>query len=72
MKNQPPEDTIVELLIEKFRNGQTGSLAYEWHGNNFRFVSTDSERLKHIKQNAVQSADGGSQQENKQEGGEQA
>lgn len=72
VKNQPPEDTIVELLIEKFRNGQTGSLAYEWHGNNFRFVSTDSERLKHIKQNAVQSADGGSQQENKQEGGEQA
>ena len=48
-KGQDPEDTLVEMIIAKFRNGQTGSLAFEWHGKNFKFVATDSERLKYIK-----------------------
>ena len=48
-KGQDPEDTLVEMIIAKFRNGQTGSLAFEWHGTNFKFVATDSERLKYIK-----------------------
>ena len=48
-KGQDPNDTLVEMIIAKFRNGQTGSLAFEWHGKNFKFVSTDSERLKYIK-----------------------
>lgn len=48
-KGQDPEDTLVEMIIAKFRNGQTGSLAFEWHGKNFKFVATDPERLKYIK-----------------------
>ena len=51
----------MELIIAKFRNGQTGSLAFEWHGPNFKFVSTDSRRLENIKKINVQSADGASQ-----------
>ena len=48
-KGQDPEDTLVEMIVAKFRNGQTGSLAFEWHGKNFKFVATDAERLKYIK-----------------------
>lgn len=59
-KNQPVDDTIVELIIAKFRNGQTGSLAFEWHGANFKFIPAETSRLQNIKKVAVQSADGGS------------
>ena len=57
-KGQDPADTLVELIIAKFRNGQTGSLAFEWHGSNFKFVATDHKRLQHIKKVAIQSAEG--------------
>ncbi|HCU56437.1 MAG TPA: replicative DNA helicase [Clostridiales bacterium] len=61
-KNQDPADTIVELIVAKFRNGRTGSLAFEWHGKNFKFVAADHSRLQNIKKVAVQSAeDGGSE-----------
>ena len=48
-KNQDPDNTLIELIIAKFRNGQTTNLAYEWHGSTFRFVPTERERLQHIK-----------------------
>ena len=70
-KGQDPNETLVELIVAKFRNGQTGSLAFEWHGSNFRFVATDHKRLQHIKKVAIQSAEGDSSaEENK--GGEEA
>ncbi len=47
-KNQDPMDTIVELIIAKYRNGQQGSLAFEWHGSTFKFKSTDTDRLNNI------------------------
>ena len=52
-KNQDPDNTLVELIVAKFRNGKTGSLAFEWHGENFRFVPTANERLLHIKKAQV-------------------
>ena len=59
-KGQDPEDTLVEMIIAKFRNGQTGSLAFEWHGKNFKFVPTDVERLKYIKKAPPKDQGGGS------------
>ncbi|MBP5405275.1 MAG: replicative DNA helicase [Clostridia bacterium] len=69
-KDQDPNDTIVELLIEKFRNGQTGSLAFEWHGSNFRFVPADRSRIPAFRRSAARKAastEGGS---SSNEGGE--
>jgi len=57
-KDQDPNDTIVELIIAKFRNGQIGSLAFEWHGSNFRFVPADKSRLPSMKRMAVRKASG--------------
>ena len=62
-KGQDPDNTLIELIIAKFRNGKTGSLAYEWHGKNFRFVPTDGERLRHIKKQAVTTEDTASEQD---------
>ena len=50
-KDQDAKDCIIELIIAKFRNGQTGSLAYEWHGDNFKFVPVDSSVLYDLKKN---------------------
>ncbi len=57
-KNQDPDNTLIELIIAKFRNGKTGSLAFEWHGSNFRFVPTENVRLQHIKKFAVKAEEG--------------
>jgi len=70
-KNQDPNDTLVELIIAKYRNGQTGSLAFEWHGSNFKFVATDTSRLKNIKKVAVRGADDEENAEAKEEKSEE-
>ena len=73
-KGQDPEDTLVEMIIAKFRNGQTGSLAFEWHGKNFKFVATDAERLKYIKKappkDGGEKSEDGSASDRNGEGGE--
>ena len=56
-KGQDPDNTLIEFIVAKFRNGKTGSLAFEWHGSTFRFVPTDNERLQHIKKQMVKSED---------------
>ena len=62
------------MIIAKFRNGQTGSLAYEWHGKNFKFVATDAERLKDIKKappkDGGEKSEDGSASDGSGEGGE--
>lgn len=71
-KGQDPSDTLVELIIAKYRNGQTGSLAFEWHGSNFKFVATDHSRLQHIKKAVVKSGEQGeSSSEEGEEGAEE-
>ena len=57
-KDQDPNDTIVELIIAKFRNGQTRSLAFEWHGENFKFVSADTARIPSFRRAAARKAGG--------------
>ena len=66
-KNQDPNETLVELIVAKFRNGRTGSLAFEWHGKNFKFVATDNSRLQHIKKVAIQSAEDNGDQSSSEE-----
>ena len=66
-KNQDPANTVIELIIAKFRNGKTGSLAFEWHGETFRFVPTDNSRLEHVKR-AAQKKDE-EEKENSENGG---
>lgn len=67
-KDQDPNDIIVELLIEKFRNGQTGNLAFEWHGSNFRFVPADRSRIPAFRRSAARKA--AASEGPSQEGGE--
>ena len=55
-KDQDPADTIIELIIAKFRNGKTGSLAFEWHGSTFRFESADESRIPSFKRAAERKA----------------
>ena len=57
-KDQDPENTIVELIIAKFRNGKTGSLAFEWHGSTFRFEPTDESRIPAFRRAAERKARG--------------
>lgn len=65
-KNQDPDNTLIELIVAKFRNGKTGSLAFEWHGETFRFVPTNNERLLHIKKAQVKETEN---KESSEEGG---
>ena len=70
-KGQDPADTIVELIIAKFRNGQTGNLAFEWHGSNFKFVATDNRRLQHIKKAVVQNPESQKDSSEEEKGSEE-
>ena len=70
-KGQDPADTIVELIIAKFRNGQTGNLAFEWHGSNFKFVATDNRRLQHIKKAVVQNPENQKDSSEEEKGSEE-
>lgn len=70
-KGQDSADTIVELIIAKFRNGQTGNLAFEWHGSNFKFVATDNRRLQHIKKAVVQNPENQKDSSEEEKGSEE-
>ena len=70
-KGQDEDNTLIEFIVAKFRNGKTGSLAFEWHGSTFRFVPTENERLQHIKKAQVKSADS-SEKKSEDEGGGEA
>ncbi len=67
-KSLDPNDVVIELNVAKFRNGKTGSLAFEWHGENFRFVPTDVSRLK-SNSKSQQKKEEGSKNESSEEGG---
>ena len=69
-KGQDEDNTLIEFIVAKFRNGKTGSLAFEWHGSTFRFVPTDNERLQHIKKAQVKSTDSGEKKSDEEGGGE--
>ena len=70
-KGQDEDNTLIEFIVAKFRNGKTGSLAFEWHGSTFRFVPTENERLQHIKKAQVKSVDS-SEKKSEDEGGGEA
>ncbi len=69
-KGQDPDNSIVEFIVAKFRNGKTGSLAFEWHGSTFTFVPTDNERLQYVKKAPPKGSEGDNKSED--EGGRPA
>lgn len=40
-RNQPPEETYIELIIAKYRAGMVGSHAFLWNGNTMSFRPAD-------------------------------
>ncbi|NCA67806.1 MAG: replicative DNA helicase, partial [Clostridia bacterium] len=44
-KNQDADNELIELIIAKFRNGQTGSLAFKWDGKSFAFYPESYEKI---------------------------
>ena len=71
-KGQDPDNTLIEFIVAKFRNGKTGSLAFEWHGSTFRFIPTENERLQHIKKAVMKSDEEGEKKPDSEDGGNEA
>ena len=48
-KGQPADDTVLELIVAKYRAGQLCSHAFKWEGSTFSFIPVDPNVLYHLK-----------------------
>lgn len=48
-RNQPVEETYIELIVAKYRAGELRSHAFRWEGSTFSFIPVDAEVLRHLK-----------------------
>lgn len=44
-KNQQQDNELIELIIAKFRNGQTGNMAFKWDGKSFAFYPESYDKI---------------------------
>lgn len=56
-KNQQPDNELIELIIAKFRNGQTGSLAFRWEGKSFAFYPESYDKIMALSSKSPSPAD---------------
>ena len=56
-KNQQPDNELIELIIAKFRNGQTGSLAFKWDGKSFAFHPESYDKIMALSSKSPSPAD---------------
>ena len=48
-RNQPLEETYIELIVAKYRAGELRSHAFRWEGSTFSFIPVDPDILRHLK-----------------------
>ena len=48
-RNQPVEETYIELIVAKYRAGELRSHAFRWEGSTFTFKPADPDILRHLK-----------------------
>ena len=55
-RNQPPEETYIELIIAKYRAGEVGSHAFLWNGSTMSFKPADPNVLYRLDRLDAQAA----------------
>lgn len=56
-RNQPVEETYIELIVAKYRAGELRSHAFRWEGSTFTFTPVDPDILRHLKKADEEGAD---------------
>jgi replicative DNA helicase len=56
-RNQPIEETYIELIVAKYRAGELRSHAFRWEGSTFTFTPVDPDILRHLKKEEDEPAD---------------